>query len=145
MLKSLINFLALCSLAGCSTGVPVAVTFRDHALNGSGQSSQDFSNFTFNVNDSAVSCRGSYDMQKAFQAEFSFPLSCSDGRTGRVVARREARPVDGSGVDYPVRGKITFSDGSIGMFNLGADASNINNKSVVYQQFIEELPQPKLQ
>jgi hypothetical protein len=138
MRKSPLIFLALWSLAGCATGVPGAVTYPNHALNGSGHSSQDMSNFTFTVEDSSVSCRGGYDMRTAFTAEYSFPISCSDGRTGRVVARRDAQPADKYGADWPVRGKIQFSDGSIGMFNLGAGASDINTKSIVYQEFIEE-------
>ena len=138
MRKYIVTFFALWSLVGCATDVPVAVTYPNHALNGSGNSSQDFSNFTFTVNDSSVSCRGSYDMRKAFSSEFSFPLSCSDGRTGRVVARRDLQPADNYGVDWPVRGRIQFSDGSVGMFNLGAGASRINTKSVIYQEFIEE-------
>lgn len=145
MRKSIVTFFALWSLAGCATGVPVAVTYPNHALNGSGNSSQDFSNFTFTVNDSSVSCRGSYDMRTAFSVEFSFPLSCSDGRTGRVVARRDLQPADNYGVDWPVRGRIQFSDGSVGMFNLGAGVSNINTKSIVYQEFIEDSHLQKAQ
>ena len=137
MRKSPLTFLALLSLAGCATGVPVAVTYPNHSLNGSGHASQDMSNFTFAVEDSSVTCRGSYDMRAAFRAEYSFPISCSDGRTGLVMARRDAQPEDQFGFDWPVRGKIQFSDGSIGMFNLGAGASNINTKSIVYQQFTE--------
>jgi len=143
MRKSPLIFFALWSLAGCATGVPVSVTYSNHALNGSGYASQDMSNFTFAAEDSSVSCRGSYDMRAAFRAEYSFPISCSDGRTGRVIARRDAQPADQHGVDWPVRGKIQFSDGSIGMFNLGAGASSINTKSIVYQDFIEENSLPK--
>ena len=140
---TLLSLSILFMLAGCSTGVPVAVTYRDHSLNGSGHSSQDFANFAFTVSDSSVACHGSYDLRGAFAPEFKFPISCSDGRTARVEFNRMEKPIDKAGVEYPVRGRVIFSDGSIGMFNMGADARDLNEKSLVYQSFIEELEQPK--
>ena len=143
MRKMFLILPALVILAGCSSGAPVAVTYKGHSLNGVGQSSPDMTNFSFTVSDYAVACTGNYDMRAAFAPEFTFPISCSDGRTGRVEAYRESRPIDKLGVDYPVRGKVTFSDGAIGMFNLGADARGLTEASLVYQSFTEGLNQPK--
>jgi len=141
MLKRFLSFCVFASLASCSS-VPVAVTYRGHSLTGSGDSSQDMSTFSFNVSDDAVACNGSYALAPAFAPKFTFPLSCSDGRTGRVEASRGAQPIGG---DYPVSGKITFSDGTVGMFNLGSYARNFNTKSLMYNDFIEGLQEKKFQ
>ena len=143
MRKVLLTFCSCLTLVGCATGTPVAVTYQGHSLNGEGASSKDLMDFAFSVSDGSVACHGGYDMRNAFAPEFTFPISCSDGRTGRVAARREAKATDKLGVDFPVRGKIIFSDGSIGMFNLGADARSINTNSIIYQQFNEGLAQTK--
>ena len=124
----------------CCSSVPVAVTYRGHSLTGSGDSSQDMSTFSFKVSDDDVACNGRYALAPAFAPKFTFPLSCSDGRTGRVEASRGAQPI---GADYPVSGKITFSDGTVGMFNLGAYAQNFNTKSLMYNDFIEGLQEKK--
>lgn len=125
------------ALAGC-TGVPVAVTYLDHSLTGSGASSQDQSSFSFLVSDQRVSCRGSYNLAPAFGSKFKFPISCSDGRRGSVEATRLSQPVDKAGQDFPVTGKIIFTDGEIGMFNLGEYARNLNTNSINYREFIED-------
>jgi hypothetical protein len=139
-----LSFCVLFMLAGC-TSVPVAITYRGHSLNGSGDSTPDMSTFSFKVSDAAVACHGSYALAPAFAAKFTFPISCSDGRTGQVEAGRGAQAMDRAGTDFPVNGKITFSDGSIGMFNLGAYARDFNTKSLMYNDFIEELNEKKLQ
>ena len=131
------------SLAGCATGAPVAVTYRDHSLSGVGRSSADMSNFSFTVSDNAVACSGQYDMRAAFVPAFTFPISCSDGRTGRVEARREPYATDKAQENYPIRGKVIFSDGKVGMFNLGADARYLNEHSLTYQNYIESLSEQK--
>lgn len=139
-LFSLVLFL----LSGC-TSVPVAVTYRGHSLNGSGNSSPDMSTFSFKVSDDTVACHGTYALAPAFVPKFTFPISCSDGRTGRVEASRGGQPMDLAGTDFPVNGKIAFSDGGIGMFNLGAYARDINTKSLIYNDFIESLNEKKFQ
>jgi hypothetical protein len=139
MLKRFLSLCLFVSLASCSS-VPVAVTYRGHSLTGSGDSSQDMSTFSFKVSDDGVACNGSYALAPAFAEKFTFPLSCSDGRTGRVEASRGAQPI---GADYPVSGKITFSDGTVGMFNLGDYARNFNTKSLMYNDFIEGLQEKK--
>jgi len=131
-------------LSGC-TSVPVAVTYRGHSLNGAGDPSPDMSMFSFKVSDDTVACHGSYALAPAFAPKFTFPISCSDGRTGRVEAIRGAQPMDLSGTDFPVNGKIIFSDNAIGMFNLGANARDINTKSMIYSDFLEGLKEQKFQ
>lgn len=142
MRKTIFTLCTVLSLSGC-TSVPVAITYRGHSLNGSGNSSADMSSFAFKVSDAEVSCQGKYDLEGAFAASFTFPISCTDGRTGNVEASRGLAPMDRAGVDFPVSGKITFSDGSIGMFNLGAYAKDINTKSLIYNDFIESLNEKK--
>ena len=142
MLTRFLSFCVFASLASCSS-VPVAVTYRGHSLTGSGDSSQDMSTFSFKVSDEDVACNGSYALAPAFAPKFTFPISCSDGRTGRVEANRGAQAMDRAGVDFPVNGKIIFSDGTVGMFNLGAYARNFNTKSLMYNDFIEELQEKK--
>ena len=144
MRKMPLSFCLLIMLSGC-TSVPVAVTYRGHSLNGSGDPSPDMSTFAFKVSDDTVACRGSYALAPAFAPKFTFPISCSDGRTGRVEAIRGAQAMDLAGTDFPVNGKIIFSDNSIGMFNLGAYAQGINNKSLIYSDFIEGLNEKKFQ
>lgn len=139
MLKRCLSIVFFASLACCSS-VPVAVTYRGHSLTGSGDSSPDMSTFSFKVSDDVVACNGRYALAPAFASKFTFPLSCSDGRTGRIEASRGAQPI---GADYPVSGKITFSDGTVGMFNLGAYAQNFNTKSLMYNDFIEGLQEKK--
>lgn len=126
------------TLAGC-TGTPVAITYPDHSLTGVGASSSDQSSFSFLVSDDHVSCRGSYNLAQAFRSNFSFPITCSDGLSGRVEVVRMPLPTDKAGQDYLVSGKVIFSDGKIGMFNLGQYARNLNVNSISYQEFIEDL------
>ena len=142
MFKRLLSFYLLAGLAGCAS-VPVAVTYRGHSLTGSGFSSQDMSEFSFTASDDQVSCRGQYALAPAFAPNFTFPISCSDGRTGKVEASRGAQAMDRAGQDFPVSGKITFSDGGIGMFNLGNYARSFNTKSLMYNDFVEGLNEPK--
>jgi uncharacterized protein YceK len=139
-----LSFCVLLMLSGC-TSVPVAVTYRGHSLNGSGDSSPDMSTFSFKVSDDTVACRGSYALAPAFAQNFTFPISCSDGRTGTVEANRGAQAMDLAGTDFPVNGKINFSDGAIGMFNLGDYARSINTKSLIYNDFIEGITEKKFQ
>lgn len=103
------------------------------------------STFSFRVSDASVACRGSYALAPAFAPKFTFPISCSDGRTGQVEAGRGAQALDRAGKDFPVSGKIIFSDGGIGMFNLGAYAQDFNTKSLMYNDFIEGLNEKKFQ
>ena len=134
--------LFLVLLSGC-TSVPVAVTYREHSLNGSGYSNPDMSTFSFKVSDDMVACQGSYALAPAFVPKFTFPISCSDGRTARVEVQRGALAMDNAGVDFPVMGKVIFSDGSYGMFNLGSYANGINTKSLIYIDFMEDLRDKK--
>ncbi len=144
MRKTAASICILFLLSGC-TSVPVAVTYRGHSLNGSGDSNPDMSTFSFKVSDDTVACHGSYALAPAFAPKFTFPISCSDGRTGRVEANRGAQAMDRAGTDFPVNGKIIFSDGAIGMFNLGAYARDLNTKSLIYNDFIEGLNEKKFQ
>jgi len=144
MRRLALSFSVLFMLSGC-TSVPVAITYRGHSLNGSGDSSPDMSTFSFKASDDTVACRGSYALAPAFAAKFTFPITCSDGRTGSVEANRGAQPMDRAGTDFPVNGKIVFSDGSIGMFNLGGYAKDLNTKSLIYNDFIEDLNEKKFQ
>ena len=139
-----LSFCVLFLLSGC-TSVPVAVTYRAHSLNGSGDSSPDMSTFSFKVSDDTVACHGRYALAPAFAPKFTFPISCSDGRTGRVEASRGSQAMDLAGTDFPVNGRIIFSDGTIGMFNLGAYARDLNTKSLIYNDFIEGLNEKKFQ
>lgn len=143
MRQASILFCFLLTLSGCSTAVPTSVTYHDHSLTGEGKPTPDMAEFSFDVSDGQVSCRGRYIMQKAFAPKFTFPISCSDGRTGQVEAERGAIALDKGESQYPVRGKIIFSDGAIGMFNLGADAGNMSTKSLIYQSFIEKQSERK--
>ena len=143
MRQAPIIFCLLLALPGCSTAVPTAVTYRGHSLTGEGAPTADMAEFSFNVADSQVSCRGGYVMRKAFAPKFTFPISCSDGRTGQVQAERGETALDEENSQYPVRGKIIFSDGAVGMFNLGADARYMSTKSLVYQSFVEQQDEPK--
>jgi hypothetical protein len=139
-----LSFYLIFILSGCSS-VPVAVTYRGHSLNGSGDSSPDMSTFSFKVSDNTVACHGSYALAPSFAPNFNFPISCSDGRTGRVEAIRGAQAMDLAGTDYSVNGKVIFSDGAIGMFNLGRYAKDFNTKSLMYNDFIEGLNEKKFQ
>ena len=124
-------------MTGC-TGVPVAITSPGHSLMGWGYSNQDLSGFSFSVSDERLSCSGNYNLALAFSPNFSFPISCSDGRAGNVEAVRGALAVDKAGQDFPVSGRVVFSDGAVGMFNLGAYAQKMNENSIAYKEFIEE-------
>jgi hypothetical protein len=101
------------------------------------------STFSFKVSDTTVACHGSYALATAFAPKFTFPISCSDGRVGRVEASRGAQAMDRAGTDFPINGKVIFSDGTIGMFNLGAYARDFNSKSLIYNEFIEGLNEKK--
>lgn len=144
MRKLCFSFCIFFMASGCSF-VPVAVTYRGHSLNGTGDTSPDMLTFSFKVSDDTVACHGSYALAHAFAPKFTFPISCSDGRTGRVEAIRGAQPMDLAGTDFPVNGKIIFSDNAIGMFNLGAYARDINTKSMIYSDFLEGLKEQKFQ
>lgn len=125
-------------LASC-TSTPVAITYAGHSLIGAGSSSEDHSTFSFKVTDDAVACSGSYSLSLAFVPKFTFPISCSDGRMGHVHAYRGDKAMDRAGVDFPVQGKIIFSDGAVGMFNLGSYARDLNYKSMIYKDFLEKM------
>jgi hypothetical protein len=131
-------------LTACSVGVPTAVTYRGHSLTGEGRSSVDMQEFSFTTLDSQVTCYGGYDLPAAFTNKFTFPIHCSDGRSGKVEVERIEKPSDRLGQEFPVRGKIIFSDGAIGLFNLGSEARNMSTQSIIYQNFVEELGRPRL-
>lgn len=135
------------ALAGCATAIPVAVTYQGHSLSGAGQPTPDLSSFEFSVEDDRVACRGAYLLAASFTREFTFPISCSDGRTGRVEAARTItidRKVQEGTMRFItmntdiVSGKVIFSDGSVGLFNLGPGSRHINTKSLSYQDFVED-------
>lgn len=128
----------LTTLTACSS-VPVAITYGEHSLTGVGVTSPDMSTFSFKVTDDDVACQGSYALAPAFVPRFTFPISCSDGRTARIEARRGSVAMDKAEVDFPLMGKVVFSDGSYGMFNLGLYARKINTNSLIYKEFIEDL------
>ena len=142
MIKYVLLSAVIMTLAAC-TSVPVALTYADHSLSGYGSSSSDMSTFTFEVTDNQVACQGSYSLAPSFAPRFTFPISCSDGSKARVEARRDIPAMDKPGVDYPVLGKVVFSDGSYGMFNLGSYARGINTNSLIYIDFMEDLRQKK--
>lgn len=137
MKKILSILFIVLTLAGCA-GVPVAIISPSHSLTGWGSSNQDLTSFSFLASDDYMSCSGSYDLAHSFAANFNFRIYCDDGRTGKVMAVRVAEPMDPAGQDFPVSGKVVFSDGSVGMFNLGSYAKKMNENSITYKYFLED-------
>lgn len=111
------TFCAVASLllhAGCSITQPVAVITTDgQVLRGSTTASM--SGGTFEATNGRLTCAGTYD---AFSQSVTLTakVTCNDGRTGFVIATREAGLQSGAG-------RIRLSDGSEADFVFGKAAS----------------------
>lgn len=120
-------------LSGCSS--PTAIVFKDYKLVGEGNSVG--TRFYFNVMNrfnTSLTCSGEYNFA-ALETEFTFPVSCSDHRTGSVKAMRT---VDDIGSDGQVVGEITLSDGMRGLFVMGRNANSVQTSSLLYQKIVNK-------
>ncbi len=85
--------IAMLSLAGCSTTVPVAVIGANgQILRGTATAAMDGGSFM--VTDRKLTCAGSYDSWDT-SVTISMPVHCSDGRKGLVIATRDASGISG--------------------------------------------------
>ena len=126
-------------LAGCAS--PTALVFKDYKLVGEGNSVGN--RFYFNVihrYNTSLTCTGEYDFA-AVETEFSFPVSCSDHRTGTVKAMRTTDSIRSDG---QVVGEITLSDGMRGLFVMGRDANSVQTSSLLYQKIVNKKTPDKV-
>ena len=71
---------------------------------------------SFWASSGTFTCSGTYDVS-IHDLTITIPTTCSDGRTGTIVATREASGRGGSGT-------VTLSDGTHGLFGFGKKMSN---------------------
>lgn len=132
-------FLLAIFLAGCAS--PTAIVFKDYKLVGEGNSVGN--HFYFNVinrYNTSLTCSGDYDFS-ALQLNFTFPVSCSDNRTGVVKAMRASDDVMAEG---QVVGEITLSDGMRGLFVMGRNANSVQTSSLLYQKIVNHKTPDKV-
>jgi hypothetical protein len=99
-------------LSGCSYTTPVVVNDEKNILIGTTTAS--LSGGHFEVSDNEVICSGTYDSLDS-SPTIKAQTSCSDGRTGQVIARRDSSITSGSGI-------VKMDDGKTAKFLFGQPA-----------------------
>ncbi len=116
--------LAACAvfLSGCTVDYPILVE-NDMGLLMRGRGELYPTGGSFSIMDQSLTCSGSYE---SYNTEWTFviPTTCSDGRTGTVLATRD------SGLSG--RGTMTLNDGTTVRFFYGAAAA--------YHEYLRGLP-----
>lgn len=105
------------ALTACSVKVPVAVVGNNgEVMHGTATATPSAGVFEVSgpFNGKQLTCNGTYDPFDR-SPQITIPTTCSDGRTGTVVANRDASGMNGNGT-------VTLNDGATAIFVFGADA-----------------------
>jgi hypothetical protein len=102
------------ALSGCSVTVPVAVISKDGQIL-RGTTTASLAGGEFHATDGKLTCGGTYDVNSG-SITLNAKVTCSDGRTGFVIATRDRGGQSGSG-------RVRLSDGTEADFVFGNAAA----------------------
>ena len=113
--------LGICTtfLAGCAITVPVAVLGSNgEVMHGTATASSAEGTFQVSgpLGGKRLTCSGTYDPWDRSET-ITMSVACDDGRTGQVLAVRDATGANGSGT-------VTLNDGTTALLVFGRDARN---------------------
>lgn len=115
MRRLLVGMLLLCT--ACSVTQPVAVIRQNGGVL-KGTTTPSLAGGTFTATDGILTCSGTYDNDERSRT-ISFPVFCSDGRKGTVIATRGGDGTTGSGM-------VRMSDGEEAAFVFGPAANTFS-------------------
>jgi len=106
-------FAAALWLGGCATEPVAVIAANGHVLKGTTTAS--LGSGTFSLTDGTLTCDGNYDPSSPMPT-ITMQTQCSDGRTGTIVATRDATRRSGHGT-------FRLNDGTEGKLIFGSAAA----------------------